>query len=45
MQTPLSQLLAEFVNAARKKEYDPANDAIITLSSPGRKVLSREAAQ
>ena len=27
------------------KEYDPANDAIVTLSSPGRKVLSREAAQ
>ena len=26
------------------KEYDPANDAIVTLASPGRKVLSREAA-
>ena len=26
------------------KEYDPANDAIITPSSPGRKVLSRETA-
>jgi hypothetical protein len=26
------------------KEYDPANDRIITLSSPGRKVVSMEAA-